>query len=134
MWRTWLFTVSWEMNSCAATSAFERPSARSCEDLSLTDRQDVRAAPALRERRHQSRIDERLARSDLLDRPEQRLVGRFLEDVPAGAGLEAALEECAFRVGGEDENLGVGDAPNDLLGRFDPVHPGHPQVHDDHIG
>jgi hypothetical protein len=29
MWRTWLFTVSWEMKSCCATSAFDIPSARS---------------------------------------------------------------------------------------------------------
>jgi hypothetical protein len=30
MWRTWLFTVSCEMKSCCATSAFDMPSARSC--------------------------------------------------------------------------------------------------------
>src|SRR5207248_145855 len=29
MCRTWLFTVSWLMNSCVATSAFDIPSARS---------------------------------------------------------------------------------------------------------
>ena len=88
----------------------------------------------LGQRRHQRRVDERLAGCDLLDRPQQRLVGRLLEDVPARPGLEAALEQCPLGVGGEDQHLGIGNAAHDLLGRLDPVHSRHAQVHHDHVG
>ena len=30
--------------------------------------------------------------------------------------------------------LASGTMPHDLLGRLDPVHAGHPQVHHDHVG
>ena len=93
MWRTWLFTVSCEMKSCCATSAFDMPSASSCRISRSRCGEDLLAVAAGGERRHQRRVDERLAGGDLLDRSQQRLVRRLLEDVAARARLEAALEQ-----------------------------------------
>ena len=134
MWRTWLFTVSCEMKSCCATSAFDIPSASSwrisrsrCVRMSWPSR-------AGRQRRDERRVDERLAGGDLLDRPEQRLVRRLLEDVAARARLEPTLEQRSLAVRREDEHPRLGDAREDLLGRLDAVHLRHPQVHDHDVG
>ncbi len=59
---------------------------------------------------HEPRVDEGLAGRDLLDRAEQRLVRRLLEDVAARARLEPALEQRALAVRGEDEDGGPGHA------------------------
>src|SRR5438034_479080 len=64
-------------------------------------------AVAREERRHQRRVDEALARDHLVDRLEQRLVRRLLEDVALRAGLEPAAEEAALAVGGEDQDSGT---------------------------
>src|SRR6266700_3817152 len=81
MWRTWLFTVSWLMNSRCATSAFDMPSASSCR---ISRREHVRAVLAAEERRHQRGIDEAVSVCDLLDRAHERFVRRLLEDVALG--------------------------------------------------
>ena len=134
MWRTWLLTVSCEMNSWAGHVGVRHAVGEELQDLALARGEHVGAVAGLGQRRHQRGVDERLARCDLLDRAQQRLVRRLLEDVATGAGLETALKQRALGVGGEDQDLGVGDAAHDLLGRLDPVHAGHPQVHHDHVG
>ena len=55
---------------------------------------------------------------------------RLLEDVPARTGLEPTLQERPLAVCGEDEDAGLGRALEQLLGRLEPVHVGHAQVHD----
>jgi hypothetical protein len=57
-------------------------------------------------------------------------VRRLLEDVAAGARLEPSLQQRALAVGGEDENAGLGRALEHLLGRLEPVHVRHAQIHD----
>ena len=133
MWRTWLFTVSGEMKRRCATSAFDMPSARSCRISRSRCGEDLLAVAAGRERRDEGRVDERLAGGDLLDRLEQRLVRRLLEHVALGARLEPALEQRPLAVRGEDEHARVRNPLDDLLGRLDAVHLGHPQVHDDDV-
>ena len=83
---------------------------------------------------HEPRVDERLAGGDLLDRAQERLVGRLLEDVAARARLEAALEERPLAVRGEDQDRGPGDALEEHLGRLEAVHVRHAQVHDHDVG
>ena len=134
MCRTWLFTVSCEMKSRGATSAFDIPSASSWRISRSRAGEDLLAVAAGRERRDQRGVDERLAGRDLLDRLEQRLVRRLLEDVAAGTRLEAALQESPLAVRGEDEHRASGTRATDLLRRLDAVHLRHPQVHDHDVG
>jgi len=110
MCRTWLLTVSWLMNSREANVRVRHAVGEQLEDLALARCERVVAVPTLHERGHQRLVDEGVPVGDLLDRAQERLVGRFLEDVAAGARLEAAREECALAVGGEDEHRGLGDA------------------------
>src|SRR5438067_3001629 len=63
------------------------------QDLALAPGQHLVLVLAGQEGRHQRGIDVALARSDLLDRPQQRLVRRLLEDVTLSARLEPAAEE-----------------------------------------
>ena len=85
------------------------PVGEELQDLALARGEHVGAVARLRQRRHQGGVDERLAGRDLLDRAQQRLVRRLLEDVATRTRLEAALEQRALGVGGEDQHLGVGD-------------------------
>src|SRR4051794_27685847 len=62
------------------------------QDLALAAGQHLVARVA-EEGRHQGRVDEAVARNDLVDRLQQRLVRRLLEDVALGPGLEAAAEQ-----------------------------------------
>ena len=55
---------------------------------------------------------------------------RLLQDVPLGAGLEAAGEQAALAVGREHEHVGLGHLGGDLAGGLEPVGAGHPDVHD----
>ena len=59
---------------------------------------------------------------------------RLLQDVALRPGLEAAAEETALAVGGEDEDGTVGHLLHQRLRRFEPVHAGHPDVHDHDVG
>src|SRR5205814_10148474 len=63
------------------------------QDLALAPGQHLVLVLAGQEGRHQGGIDIALARRDLFDRPQQRLVRRLLEDVALRAGLEAAPEQ-----------------------------------------
>ena len=133
MCRTWLFTVSWLMNSRPATSAFDMPSASSCR-ISRSRAVSMSSRSPDEEGGHQRRVDEALAADDLVDRPQQRLVRRLLEDVALRAGLEAAAEQAALAVGGEDQDGGLGDLLGQDLRRLEPVHAGHADVHDHDVG
>src|SRR4029078_2100484 len=62
------------------------------EDLPLPPGQHVVLVAAREERRHERGVDVALAARDLLDRPQQRLVRRLLQDVALRARLEAAAE------------------------------------------
>ena len=90
MCRTWLFTVSWLMKSLAATSAFDMPS-EELQDLALPRREQVFLVLPGEERGHERRVDVALAAGDLLDRAQQRLVRRLLEDVALRTRLEPRL-------------------------------------------
>src|SRR3954454_19977086 len=79
------------------------------EDLPLPRRQHVGLVLAGEERRHKRRVDVALALSDLLDRADERLVRRLLEDVALGTAFEAAAEQRALGVRGEDEHLRLGN-------------------------
>src|SRR3954447_9146102 len=79
---------------------------------------------------HQRGVDETVARDDLVDRLQQGLVRRLLEDVALGPGLEPAAEQAALAVGREDQHRRLGNLLGQDLGRFEPVHPGHADVHD----
>ncbi len=134
MCRTWLFTVSWLMKSFAATSALDIPSARSWR-ISRSRGVSTSAWPcAGDELGHETRVDERLAGGDLLDRAQERLVRSLLEDVALGARLEPALQERALAVGGEDENADLGHELKHLLGRLEAVHVRHAEIHDHDVG
>ena len=130
MWRTWLFTVSWLMKSFVATSAFDMPSASSWRISRSRAGEHVVLVLAGEERGHERRVDVALAARDLLDRAQQRLVRRLLEDVALRARLEAAAEQAALAVRGEDEDGGVGHLLGEDLRRLEPVHAGHADVHD----
>src|SRR5207244_3257666 len=78
------------------------------EDLALPPGEHVVLVAAGQEGGHESRVDIALAARDLLDRPQERLVRRLLQDIALGARLEAAAEEAPLAVGGEDENGAVG--------------------------
>ena len=134
MWRTWLFTVSWLMKRRCATSAFDIPSASSWRISRSRPGQHVLAVLAAEERGHQRGVDEALAAGDLLDRADERLVRRLLEDVALGARLEAAREQRALAVGREDQHRRVGRSLGELLRRVEPVHPRHAHVHDHDVG
>ena len=97
MWRTWLLTVSWEMKRRAGDVGVGHAVGEELQDLALARGEDVAAVPARRERRDQGRVDERLAGRDLLDRAQQRLVRRLLEDVALRARLEPALRAALAR-------------------------------------
>ena len=80
------------------------------------------------------RIDVALPAGDLLDRAEQRLVRRLLQDVTLRARLEPAAEEAPLAVGGEDEDGAVGHPVHQRLRRLEPVHARHADVHDHDVG
>src|ERR1044072_399604 len=83
------------------------PVGQELQDLALTGGQHLLAV-AGEEGGHQRRVDEAFAGDDLLDRLQQGLVRRLLEDVALRARLEAAAEEAALAVRREDEDGGVG--------------------------
>jgi hypothetical protein len=64
------------------------------EDLALARGQHVAPVARLRQRRHKCGVDERLPGGDLLDRAQQRLVRRFLEDVSLRARLDSSGEQA----------------------------------------
>ena len=130
MWRTWLLTVSWLMKSRAATSAFDIPSASSCKISRSREVSISFCSLPVRNDGHQRRVDEALSARDLLDRAQQCRVRRLLEDVALRARLEPAPEQRALAVRREDEDGGLGRLLLDLLGRLEPVHAGHADVHD----
>src|SRR5207237_900988 len=72
------------------------------EDLALARGQHVVLVLAGQEGRHQRRVDVAVAGRHLLDRAQERLVWRLLEDVALRAGLEPAAEERALAVGRDD--------------------------------
>ncbi len=85
MWRTWLFTVSCEMKSCCATSAFDMPSARSCRiSRSRCVRISCPSRPVASDGISAGSTNVSPG-CDLLDRLEQRLVRRLLQDVAVRA-------------------------------------------------
>src|SRR5271169_6551566 len=104
------------------------------EDLPLPPGEHVILVLAGEEGRHQGRVDVALAAGDLLDRPQQRLVRRLLEDVALRARLEAAAEEAALAVRREDQHCRLRHLLRQDLRRLEPVHPGHADVHDHHVG
>ena len=106
MWRTWLFTVSWLMKRLRGDVGIRHAVGEELQDLPLALRQHLLAL-AREEVGHQGRIDVALAARDLLDRAEERLVRRLLQDVALRAGLEPAAEEAALAVRREDEHRGA---------------------------
>src|SRR2546430_24883 len=96
------------------------PVGEQLQDLALAGGQHVLTVPG-EERRHQRGVDEALARDDLVDRLQQRLVRRLLEDVALRAGLEPAAEEAALAVGSEDQHRHVGHLLREELRRLEPV-------------
>ena len=103
------------------------------QDLALARGEDVGLALSGDELGHEAGIDERLTGCDLLDRAQERLVRRFLEDVAARTRLEPALEQRALAVRGEDEDARVRSLLEHLLGRLEAVHVRHAQIHDHHV-
>src|SRR5439155_4094497 len=79
------------------------PVGEQLQDLPLAAGQHVVLVLAGQERRHQRGIDIALAGGDLLDRAQQCLVRRLLEDVSLRSGLEPAPEQRPLAVGGESE-------------------------------
>ena len=61
-------------------------------------------------------------------------MGRLLQDVALRARLEAAPEQRALGVGGEDQHLRVRHLRREELRGLEPVHAGHPHVHDHDVG
>src|SRR5919108_4613161 len=104
------------------------------EDLALAAGEHLVLVLAGQEGRHQRGVDVALARRDLLDRPQERLVRRFLEDVALRAGLEPATEQRPLAVGGEDEDGRLGQLLVEDLRGLEPVHAGHADVHDHDVG
>src|SRR5712691_1767105 len=100
------------------------------EDLPLAAREHVVLVLAGQERRHQRGIDVALAPRHLLDCAQERLVRRLFEDVALRARLQSAAEQRTLAVGGEDQDGGLGNLVREDLRRLEPVHPGHPYVHD----
>src|SRR5439155_25017024 len=74
------------------------PVGEELEDLPLPRREHVVLVLAGQERRHERRVDVALAARHLLDRAEERLVRRLLEDVTLRARVEAAAEEATLAV------------------------------------
>src|ERR671931_359337 len=103
------------------------------QDLALPPREHLVARVA-EERGHQCRIDEALASDDLVDRLQQRLVRRLLEDVALGARLKAAPEQAPLAVGGENQHRRLGNLLAEDLRRLEAVHARHPDVHDHNVG
>src|SRR5262249_37284746 len=68
------------------------PVGEQLQDLALAARQHVVLVLAGQERGHQRRIDVALARRDLLDRAQERLVRRLLEDVALRPRLETTAQ------------------------------------------
>ena len=104
------------------------------QDLALSPREHVVLVTAGQEGGHERRVDVALAARDLLDRAQQRLVRRLLQDVALRARLEAAAEHAALAVRGEDEDGAVRHLFHQLLRRLEPVHAGHADVHDHDVG
>src|SRR5215813_10333300 len=77
------------------------------QDLALAAREHLVLVLAGQERRHECGIDVALAGRDLLDRAQQRLVGRLLEDVALRSRLEPTAEQRALAVRREDQDSGV---------------------------
>src|SRR5436190_936971 len=109
------------------------PVGQELQDLPLAPGQHSLAV-AGEECRHQRGVDEALAGDHLVDRLEQRLVRRLLEDVALGAGLEPTAEEAALAVGREDQDGSTWNLLRQDLRRLEPVHPGHSDVHDHDVG
>jgi hypothetical protein len=100
------------------------------QDLALAHGEHVVLLAAGQELRHQRRVDVALTPRHLLDRAQQRCVRGLLEDVALRAGVEAARQQAALAVGGEDEDGAVRHLLGQQLGRLEAVHAGHADVHD----
>ena len=78
--------------------------------------------------------DDGVADGDGADRRDQVPGWDVLQQEAAGARAER-VEDVAVEVeGGEDEDPGVARRRDDAAGRLDPVHRGHPHVHQDDVG
>ncbi len=76
----------------------------------------------------------RLAPRSAADGVDEVVHGRVLEHVPGGPCLDGVEDVDVGVVGGHDQDVDTWLAAADLGGGADPVGPGHPQVHEDHVG
>src|ERR671935_275125 len=109
------------------------PVGEELEDLPLPRSQHLLAVSG-EEGRHQGGVDEALPGHDLLDRLQERLVRRLLEDVALRARLQAPAEQAPLAVRGEDQDRGVRDLLGQDLRRLEAVHARHADVHDHDVG
>ncbi len=71
---------------------------------------------------------------DQLNGLDEFFGGGVLEEVACGSGLEGAGDVFGVVEGGEDEDFGVGVEGDDRTCGCNPVHDGHSDVHENHVG
>jgi len=79
-------------------------------------------------------VEQRLACLYSFDRAGDFLGSGVLGEVAAGAGAQRREHRFVVAVGGEHDDLYLGQGRADAAGCLDPVDAGHPQVHQHHVG
>ena len=77
---------------------------------------------------------QRVAGGDRVDRRDQLLRPRALQQEARGAGAERAEDVVVLLEGGEDHDLHLGEGGRELAGGGDAVEVGHAHVHQHHVG
>jgi hypothetical protein len=92
-------------------------------DLALARRElgHLRGRPRRQQDPVEPRIDVRAARRDALDRADELLHRAGLERVPAGAGVEPAVEQLGVGVAGVEDDAEAGPARKQLARELDPA-------------
>ena len=81
-----------------------------------------------------ARAEDGLTGNDRADGTHDLVLFRPLEQIAPGASLHRGEDGRVVVEHREDQHGSLRDAGPDPPGRFDPVDPGHPDVHEDHIG
>ena len=83
---------------------------------------------------HLGGLVQRLALERAADGGRDVLDGGGLRQHPARAGLDRSGQHGVVAVTGEDHDRGAAALRPDPARRFEAVGPGHPEVHEDHVG
>ena len=138
----WLLTVFGERNSRSAMTEVRRPAAsrsRISRSRSVSSGNGSAAGGRVgrrssRARGRPPRAEDRLAGDDRADRADDLVLLGALEQVAPSAGLHRGEHGRVVVEHREHQYGGLRHAGPDPPGRLDPVEPGHPHVHEHHVG